>query len=96
MPDEDHNIPWLFTTATDAPGETGDDDHLQIIYYLIPENYDGKIYLWIEDPGCTDSNDHIPDPTESPEDLFTTFSWLIENEMGEDISFPFSVITHIK
>lgn len=59
LPAEDQNIPWLFTTALNAPGDLGDNDHRQIFYYLVPDNYHGNIYLWIEDPGCSFENDQI-------------------------------------
>ncbi len=59
FPCKKQNIPWLFTSGINAETGLGDDDHVQILYYVIPADYSGRIFLWIEDITCNSKNDLI-------------------------------------
>ena len=36
VPNESENIDYLVTFGKDAPPNTGDDDHVQIIFFVVP------------------------------------------------------------
>ena len=59
FPSPESNIRFLFTSAMQAPTTLGDDDHIQITYFVIPENYSGTFFLWILNPGCRNTMDEI-------------------------------------
>jgi hypothetical protein len=71
VPAVDENIPYLVTFSKDALPSWGDDDFVQIFFFVIPENYKTPFYLQIFDPdigGSIDEND-------GPFDSETTFSF---------------------
>jgi len=49
-PAEDENIPYLVTFGKDAPSSWGDDTHVEIFFFLIPEKFNKPIYIRVYDP----------------------------------------------
>ena len=71
VPAPDENIPYLVTFSKQAAPGWGDDDFVQIFFFVIPENYQKPFYLHVFDPdvgGAIDEND-------GPFDSETTFSF---------------------
>lgn len=59
LPAPEENIPSLVTFGKDAPPNTGDNDHLQEAYLMIPIDYEGPVYLRIFDPETGGDDDEI-------------------------------------
>jgi len=59
VPNESENIDYLMTFGKDASGDTGDDDHVQIFFFVIPHNYEEPIYLRVFDPEVGGKHDEI-------------------------------------
>lgn len=59
LPYNDQNIPSLFISAKEAPQDLGDDDHIQVLYYFIPESSTDKFFLWLLDPCCDPTSDPV-------------------------------------
>jgi hypothetical protein len=51
-PAEDENIPYLINFGKMAPSSWGDDDHVQIFFFLIPQKFNKPIYIRVFDPDC--------------------------------------------
>lgn len=50
FPASSDNIDYLVTSSTGAANSIGDDDHQQVIFFLIPEKYNQSFYIKIFDP----------------------------------------------
>lgn len=59
VPNESENIDYLVTFGQDAPPSTGDDDHVQIIFFVIPYSHKQPVYLRIFDPDMGNSHDEF-------------------------------------
>lgn len=57
IPNEVENIDYLITYGKDAPSSTGDDDHVQTFFFIIPENFDSPFYVRVYDPEAAGSHD---------------------------------------
>ncbi|TXC77040.1 hypothetical protein [Luteibaculum oceani] len=71
MPASGENIDFLSTFGAQADPQWGDDDHIQIVFFLIPKTYKRPIYLRIFDPECGGQHDLL---TEVPWNTKTNFS----------------------
>ena len=49
VPNESENIDYLVTFGQDAPPDTGDDDHVQIIFFVVPYSHKQPVFLRIFD-----------------------------------------------
>ncbi len=58
-PAEDENIPYLVTFGKNAPSSWGDDTHVQIFFFLIPEKFNKPIYIRVYDPDTGGDIDEI-------------------------------------
>ncbi len=70
VPNESENIDYLVTFGQDAPPNTGDDDHVQVIFFVIPYSHKGPFYLRIFDPDSGNKHDEFA----GPPNTFTRFS----------------------
>ena len=70
VPNEIENIDYLVTFGSDAPPNTGDDDHVQIIFFVVPYSYRQPVYLRIFDPEVGNKHDEFVGAA----DTFTRFS----------------------
>ncbi|WP_421762637.1 hypothetical protein [Ekhidna sp.] len=59
IPNEIENIDYLVTFGGDAPLSWGDDDHIQIFFFLIPNEFTDPIYLRVFDPDVGGEIDEI-------------------------------------
>ena len=59
VPAVDENIPWLITFGKDGDTAWGDDDFIQIIFFSVPENHQGSIYIRVFDPDVGGANDEL-------------------------------------
>jgi hypothetical protein len=59
VPNESENIDYLVTFGQEAPPDTGDDDHVQIIFFVIPHSYKQPVYLRIFDPDIGNKHDEF-------------------------------------
>lgn len=50
FPSPESNIPYLLTFGRGASASWGDDDYSMTFFFLIPETYDGPVYLRVYDP----------------------------------------------
>ncbi|MDR1672360.1 MAG: hypothetical protein LBS09_02685 [Bacteroidales bacterium] len=50
VPSEEENIPFLVTFGNKAELSWGDDDFSQVFFFLVPETYNGMVFLRIFDP----------------------------------------------
>ena len=57
VPSLEENIDFISTFSKDAKTQWGDDDHLQIFFFLIPNDYQNPFYIRIFDPDCIGEND---------------------------------------
>lgn len=71
IPAADENIAYLSTFGSDADPEWGDDDHVNIVFFLVPEEYKRPFYIRIFDPDCGGKHDL---KTQEPWDTKTRFS----------------------
>jgi len=58
-PAEDENIPYLVTFSKQAETLWGDDDFVQIFFFLVPEKYKQPIYIRVFDPDCGGDIDEL-------------------------------------
>ncbi len=58
-PAEDENIPYLVTFSKQAETSWGDDDFIQIFFFLVPEKHKQPIYIRIYDPDCEGEIDEL-------------------------------------
>ena len=63
VPNESESIDYLVTFGQDAPTSTGDDDHVQIIFFVIPDSYKQPVYLRIFDPDTGNKHDEFAGET---------------------------------
>src|SRR5687768_15770922 len=70
VPNESENIDYLVTFGQEAPPNTGDDDHVQIIFFVVPYSYKLPVYLRIFDPDMGNKHDEFV----GPPNTFTRFS----------------------
>ena len=70
VPNESENIDYLVTFGQDAPPNTGDDDHVQIIFFVVPYSFKEPVYLRIFDPDMGNKHDEFV----GAPDTFTRFS----------------------
>ncbi|MEQ6165818.1 hypothetical protein AAOE16_01375 [Ekhidna sp. MALMAid0563] len=59
IPNEIENIDYLVTFGGNAPASWGDDDHIQIFFFLIPNEFTEPIYLRVFDPDVGGTIDEI-------------------------------------
>ncbi|MEX2234578.1 MAG: hypothetical protein WD824_20600 [Cyclobacteriaceae bacterium] len=69
VPNESENIDYLVTFGQEAPPNTGDDDHVQIIFFVVPYSYKLPVYLRIFDPDMGNKHDEFV----GPPNTFTRF-----------------------
>ena len=70
VPNESENIDYLVTFGKEAPPNTGDDDHVQIIFFVVPYSHKMPVYLRIFDPDMGNKHDEFV----GPPNTFTRFS----------------------
>lgn len=59
VPNESENIDYLVTFGQDAPPDTGDDDHVQIIFFIVPYSHRQPVYLRVFDPDMGNNHDEF-------------------------------------
>ena len=59
VPNESESIDYLVTFGEDAPSSSGDDDHVQIIFFVVPDSYKQPVYLRIFDPETGNQHDEF-------------------------------------
>ncbi|MGE0567265.1 MAG: hypothetical protein AB7O73_04895 [Bacteroidia bacterium] len=57
IPASDENIPFMVTFSEESNKSWGDPDHLQILFFVIPENYNLPVFIRVFDPDCGGVND---------------------------------------
>ena len=57
IPSREENIDFINTFSKDAESQWGDDDHIQIFFFLIPKEYQNPFYVRIFDPDCGGEHD---------------------------------------
>ena len=62
VPNESENIDYLVTFGKDAPPNTGDDDHVQIIFFVVPYTHKQPVYLRLFDPDMSAQHDEFVGP----------------------------------
>ena len=50
FPGEGDNIDYLITSGKKAPISVGDDDHQQVVFFLLPTEYSSSFYIRVYDP----------------------------------------------
>jgi hypothetical protein len=59
VPNESESIDYMITFGKDAPSSTGDDDHVQIFFFIIPKAYDQPFYVRVYDPDTGGNHDEL-------------------------------------
>lgn len=59
IPNEIENIDYLVTFGSEAPASWGDDDHVQVFFFLIPNEFTDPVYLRVFDPDVGGEVDEI-------------------------------------
>lgn len=59
VPSEEENIPFLVTSGKDTPIDWGDDDHIQIFFFVIPANVTKPVYIRVFDPDVGGKHDEV-------------------------------------
>jgi hypothetical protein len=59
VPNESESIDYLVTFGQEAPPNSGDDDHVQIIFFVVPESFKQPVYLRIFDPETGNKHDEM-------------------------------------
>ncbi len=59
IPDENSNIDYLSTFGKTADAKWGDDDHLQVFFFVVPRTQTTPIYLRVYDPDLGGSIDQM-------------------------------------
>lgn len=57
IPNEAEHIDYLITFGKDAPGTTGDDDHVLVFFFLIPQASQTPFYIRVYDPDVAGAHD---------------------------------------
>lgn len=70
VPNESENIDYLVTFGQDAPPDTGDDDHVQIIFFVVPYSHKQPVFLRVFDPDVSGQHDEFVGPANT----FSRFS----------------------
>jgi hypothetical protein len=65
VPSKDENIPFACTFSKSSSKDWGDDDFVQVLFFLIPESYKKPIYIRVYDPDLGGSNDENHGPFNS-------------------------------
>lgn len=71
-PAEDENIPYLMTFGNKAQTSWGDDDFVQIFFFLVPEKFNKPIFIRVFDPDCGGTIDEQNDAWDN-ETAFSIF-----------------------
>jgi hypothetical protein len=58
-PSEEENIPFLMTFGNKADPSWGDDDHSQTFFFVVPENYQGMVFIRVFDPDTGGKYDEL-------------------------------------
>jgi hypothetical protein len=61
FPDPAWDLPLPMVYGKDVPVTLGDPDHFMDIFFVIPENYDRKVYFRVYDPGAEGEHDVVRD-----------------------------------
>jgi hypothetical protein len=61
FPDVRQNMPLPMLYGKDVPATLGDPDHIMDIFFVIPEDYERKIYFRVYDPGAEGEHDIVRD-----------------------------------
>jgi hypothetical protein len=61
FPDPGQNLPLPILYGKDVPSTLGDPDHIMDIFFLIPEDYERKVYFRVYDPGTEGEHDEVRD-----------------------------------
>jgi hypothetical protein len=59
MPSKLENIEYLVTFSSEADTKWGDDDHVQIVFFLLPKTHKAPVYLRVFDPDIGGEADQI-------------------------------------
>lgn len=59
IPSKGENIDFLVTSGMNAEKSIGDDDHQQVLYFLIPESAENAFYIRVFDPEISGENDEV-------------------------------------
>ncbi len=59
MPSEDEKIPYLATFGSKAKIDYGDDDHIQVYFFVVPENSSTPFYIRVYDPDIAGLHDEV-------------------------------------
>ena len=59
VPSESENIDYVMTFGKVAPITTGDDDHVQIFFFMVPATHDQSFFLRIFDADASADHDEI-------------------------------------
>ena len=65
VPNEAENIDYLITFGKDAPTGTGDDDHVQVFFFIVPKVSELPFYIRVYDPESSGSHDEADGPFNS-------------------------------
>jgi len=63
FPDPGWNMPLPMLYGKDVPATLGDPDHIMDIFFLVPENYNSKVFFRVYDPGVEGEHDEVRDQT---------------------------------
>ncbi len=61
FPDPAWDMPLPIIYGGEAPATSGDPDHFMNIFFIIPENYERKVYFRVYDPGAEGEHDLVKD-----------------------------------
>jgi hypothetical protein len=61
FPDVRQNMPLPMLYGKDVPATLGDPDHIMDIFFVIPEDYERKVYFRVYDPGAEGEHDIVRD-----------------------------------
>lgn len=65
IPSVEEKIPYISTFSKGADKNWGDDDFIQIFFFVIPESYKKPVYIRIYDPECGGNVDENHGPFNS-------------------------------
>jgi hypothetical protein len=61
FPDPAWDMPLPMVYGRDVPATLGDPDHFMDIYFIVPENYEQRVYFSVYDPGSEGEHDIVKD-----------------------------------
>jgi hypothetical protein len=61
FPDPAWDMPLPIVYGRDVPATLGDPDHFMDIYFVVPKNYEQKVYFRVYDPGSEGEHDFVKD-----------------------------------